>query len=74
LTLADYFDVYLDRAPKEGATLALDSIALVARSISGGRVNIVGLRLPEEDDSAHPTRMESVKRRLGELWTSVAGI
>src|SRR5215831_10478413 len=74
LTLADYFDVHLDRAPKEGATLALDSIALVARSISGGRVNIVGLRLPEEDDSVHPTRIESVKRKLGELWTSLAGI
>src|SRR5262245_6589425 len=74
LTLADYFDVHLDRAPKEGATLALDSIALVARSISGGRVNIVGLRLPEEDDSVRPTRIESVKRKLGELWTSLAGI
>jgi len=74
LTLADYFDVHLDCAPKEGATLALDSITLVARSISGGRVNVVGLRLPEEDEGAQPTRMESVKRRLGELWTSVAGI
>src|SRR5215469_11883847 len=31
LTLADYFDVHLDRAPKEGATLPLDSIVLVAR-------------------------------------------
>src|SRR5215469_7896699 len=74
LTLSDYFDVHLDHAPKEGATLALDSIALVARSISGGRVNVVGLRLPEEDDSVRPTRIESVKRKLGELWTSLAGI
>ncbi len=31
LTLADYFDVHLDHAPKEGATLALDTIVLVAR-------------------------------------------
>src|SRR3981081_307050 len=38
-TLADYFDIHLDHAPKEGATLPLDIIALVARSISGGRVN-----------------------------------
>jgi len=75
LTLADYFDVHLDHAPKEGATLDLDSIVLVARSISGGRVNVVGLRLPEEEDEAEPpTRMESAKRKLGELWTSVAGI
>src|SRR6185312_1776691 len=35
LTLSDYFDVHLDNAPKAGATLPLDSIVLVARSISG---------------------------------------
>jgi potassium/hydrogen antiporter len=75
LTLADYFDVHLDHSPKEGATLALDSIVLVARSISGGRVSIVGLRLPEEEDDTRPsTRIETLKRKLGELWTSVAGI
>jgi potassium/hydrogen antiporter len=75
LTLSDYFDVHLDHAPKEGATLPLDSIVLVARNLSGGRVNVVGLRLPEdEDEAAAPTRMQSFKRRLGELWTSVAGI
>jgi len=36
--LADYFDVHLDHAPKEGATLPLDSIVLVARSIGGSTV------------------------------------
>ncbi len=74
LTLSDYFDVHLDHAPKEGATLPLDSIVLVARNLSGGRVNVVGLRLPEEDEAVPPTRMQSLKRKLGELWTSVAGI
>jgi potassium/hydrogen antiporter len=75
LTLADYFDIHLDRAPKESATLALDTIVLVARSISGGRVNIVGLRLPEEEDEVvPPTRIEQFKKKLAELWTSVAGI
>ena len=75
LTLSDYFDVHLDNAPKAGATLPLDSIVLVARSISGGRVDVVGLRLPEDGEEAvTPTRMQSFKRRLGELWTSVAGI
>jgi cell volume regulation protein A len=75
LTLADYFDVHLDHAPNEGATLPLDSIVLVARSISGGRVNVVGLRLPEDDEQpVLPTRRESLKRKLAELWTSVAGI
>jgi potassium/hydrogen antiporter len=48
---------------------------LVARSISGGRVNVVGLRLPEEEDEAVPmTRLASLKRKLSELWSSVAGI
>jgi cell volume regulation protein A len=75
LTLADYFDVHLDHAPKEGATLALDSIVLVARSISGGRVNVVGLRLPEEEEEKpRLTRMEALRRKLTEIWTSVAGI
>jgi cell volume regulation protein A len=75
LTLSDYFDVHLDNAPKTGATLPLDSIVLVARSISGGRVNVVGLRLPEDEAKAGTlTRVQSLKRRLGELWTSVAGI
>jgi cell volume regulation protein A len=75
LTLSDYFDVHLDNAPKAGATLPLDSIVLVARSISGGRVNIVGLRLPEDEEKAATlTRMQSLKRRLGELWISVAGV
>jgi cell volume regulation protein A len=74
LTLSDYFDIHLDYAPKEGATLPLDAITLVARSISGGRVNVVGLRLPEDEDDAPPTRVESLKRKLGEFWTSVAGI
>jgi cell volume regulation protein A len=75
LTLADYFDIHLDHAPKEGATLDLDSIVLVARSISGGRVNVVGLRLPEEEEEREPlTRMQRLKRRLAELWSSVAGV
>jgi potassium/hydrogen antiporter len=75
LTLSDYFDVHLDHAPKEGATVPLDSIALVARNLSGGRVNVVGLRLPEDEDELVPlTRMQSFRQKLGEVWTSVAGI
>ena len=75
LTLADYFDVHLDHAPKEGATLELDTIVLVARSISGGRVNVVGLRLPEDEEEPGPsTRLASLKRKLSEIWASVAGI
>src|SRR3954469_12172263 len=75
LTLADYFDLHLDRVPRAGAELALDSIVLVARSIGGGRVNVVGLRLPEdEEETAPPTRMASFKRKMSEIWSQVAGV
>ena len=47
---------------------------LVARSISGGRVNVVGLRLPEDEEEAvAPTRRQKAKRKLAEIWSSVAG-
>jgi potassium/hydrogen antiporter len=75
LTLADYFDIHLDHAPKEGAELTLDPIVLVARSIGGGRVNVVGLRLPEEEEVVVPlTRMQRTRRKLAEVWASVAGV
>ena len=72
LTLADYFDIHLDHAPKEGAELALDPIVLVARSIGGGRVNVVGLRLPEDEEEAAPltrlARSSASWRRSGRRW------
>ncbi|KRR29467.1 potassium/proton antiporter [Bradyrhizobium retamae] len=75
LTLSDYFDIHLDHAPKEGAELALDPIVLVARNISGGRVNVVGLRLPEDEEKVVPlTSWQAFKRKLAEIWSSVAGV
>ncbi|NEW99548.1 potassium/proton antiporter [Rhodopseudomonas sp. BR0G17] len=75
LTLADYFDIYLDQAPMVGATLPLDSIVLVARSLGGGRVNVVGLRLPEEEDEAPPpTRLTKLKSKLSDVWSAIAGV
>src|SRR4051812_4350175 len=75
LTLADYFDIHLDYAPKEGAELVLDPIVLVARSISGGRVNVIGLRLPEDEEVAVPlTRWQRFRRKVAEIWSSVAGV
>lgn len=73
LTLADYFDIHLDHAPKAGATLPLDSIVLVARNISGNRVNVVGLRLPEDEDEPAPPQTRAVKVRgaLRRAWSSV---
>src|SRR5207302_6480727 len=74
LTLADYFDIHLDRAPKEGAELALDTIVLVARSLGGGRVNVIGLRLPEEEEAVPLTRWQMFRRKLAEIWSQVAGV
>jgi cell volume regulation protein A len=75
LTLADYFDVHLDRAPTVGAALPVDAIDLVARSLGGGRVNVVGLRLPEDEEEAKPklTRRQFAKRRLVKIWKSLSG-
>jgi potassium/hydrogen antiporter len=48
---------------------------LVARNIGGGRVNVVGLRLPEEEEETVPqTRMQAVRRKLADIWASVAGV
>jgi len=70
LTLADYFDIHLDHAPRVGATLPLDSIVLVARHIGGNRVNVVGLRLPEDEEPvlSVPTRAEAAKLKLSDAW------
>jgi potassium/hydrogen antiporter len=75
LTLADYFDIHLHHAPKEGAELVLDPIVLVARSIGGGRVNVIGLRLPEDEEEVPQlTRGQAFRRKLAEIWSSVAGV
>jgi cell volume regulation protein A len=48
---------------------------LVARSIGGGRVNVVGLRLPEDEEATVPlTRAQKFKRKLADIWSSVAGV
>ncbi|WP_291851198.1 potassium/proton antiporter [Bradyrhizobium sp.] len=74
LTLADYFDIHLDHAPKAGAELVLDPIVLVARSISGGRVSVIGLRLPEEEEVVSLTRRQKARRKLADIWSQVAGV
>jgi cell volume regulation protein A len=74
MTLSDYFDIHLDHAPRLGATLALGDIVLAVRAIGGGRVNVVALRLPGDDEEAitPPTRKEAVKARARRIWTKIA--
>ena len=76
-TLADYFDIHLDHAPRIGATLPLDSIVLVARSIGGNRVDVVGLRLPEDEEDVlkpPPTRVNVAARKLIRGWLSLTNL
>jgi cell volume regulation protein A len=70
LSLADFFDIHLDHAPREGATLPLDSIVLVARHIAGSRVSVVGLRLPEEEEPAPPSPSR-LRHTLKRAWDSL---
>ena len=73
LTLADYFDIHLDRAPKIGAAVPIDTIDLVARSLSGGRVNVVGLRLPEDEDPV-PVKLTRAQVLRGKLKRTLSGL
>ena len=43
----------------------LDPIVLVARSISGGRVSVVGLRLPEDEEEVPPDALADVQAQAG---------
>lgn len=72
LSLADFFDINLDHAPKIDDTLPMDEIVLVVRSIGGGRVNVVGLRLPEDEAVAAPPPKgrERAKRKVRAAWKS----
>jgi potassium/hydrogen antiporter len=67
-SLAEHFGNELGRAPKPGDTLLIDTIVLVVHAVEHGRVSAVGLRLPEEEDSASKTsfmaRLKRFARRL----------
>jgi len=70
LSLADYFDINLDHLPKIDDTLPLGDIVLVVRSIGGGRVSVVGLRLPEDEvePGPPPKRRERARRKARQMW------
>ena len=67
LALADFFAARLKR-PKQGDTIPLGTIALVAHRVTDGRVTSVGLRLAEDGEIEQPAswwgRLKQAVRRL----------
>ena len=73
LTLADYFDIHLDHAPKEGATLALDPHRSGGAQHRRRPGQCRRLRLPEDEEEAraadaHGDRSSKSCRRSGRRW------
>ena len=67
MTLAEDFAAHLMRPAKQGDTLPLGSIALVAHTVVDGRVTNVGLRLAEPDTDAPRSLWARIKGWLKEL-------
>jgi cell volume regulation protein A len=70
-SLADFFAARF-KQPKQGDTLPLGAIALVAHRVTDGRVTSIGLRLAEDGEIAQPTSWwgrlkHSVRRLLARL-------
>jgi cell volume regulation protein A len=67
LALADFFAARL-RRPKQGDTIPLGTIALVAHRVTDGRVTSVGLRLAEDGEVEQPAswwgRLQRAVRRF----------
>ena len=65
LSLADYFDLSLERAPHAGDALPLGEIELVAHRIGGARVSVVALRIADDE---RPPPDASRKEKLKARW------
>jgi cell volume regulation protein A len=67
LSLADFFAARMKRL-KQGDTIPLGTIALVAHRVTDGRVTSVGLRLAEDGEIEPPAswwgRLQQAVRRL----------
>jgi cell volume regulation protein A len=66
MTLAEDFAAHLMRPAKQGDVLPLGSIALIAHTVTDGRVVNVGLRLTEEDAQAPRSAWQRVREWVGE--------
>jgi cell volume regulation protein A len=70
ISLASYFSEELERAPREGDTVPLGTIALVAHRVTDGRASTIGLRLAEEEEK-HTTLVGRVKKTVHDLWSAL---
>jgi cell volume regulation protein A len=73
-TLADYFAGYFRHPPRTGEAIRLGPVALVAHTVTDGRVAMVGLQLAEAEPSARTLwdRARILGRRyLRRLWARV---
>jgi potassium/hydrogen antiporter len=67
MTLAEDFAAHLMRPAKQGDTLPLGSIALVAHTVVDGRVTNVGLRLADPDAEKSRSLWTRIKDWLKQL-------
>jgi cell volume regulation protein A len=67
MTLAEDFAAHLMRPAKQGDTLPLGSIALVAHTVVDGRVTNVGLRLADPETGEHRPLWTRIKDWLKKL-------
>jgi cell volume regulation protein A len=70
ISLASYFNEELERAPREGDTVPLGTIALVAHRVTDGRASTVGLRLAEEEEKP-ATLIAKLKKSARDLWAAL---
>lgn len=64
LPLADFMTEQLGRTARSGDIVALGPIALLAHTVENGRVTMVGLRLPEPEETTWREQLAALRKRL----------
>jgi potassium/hydrogen antiporter len=67
MTLSDYFTEQFMRAPKEHDALRLGPMALVAHTVTDGKVTTVGLQLAEPEHEPR-TLAEKMTANARQIW------
>ena len=69
ISVASYLNEELERAPREGDTVPLGTIALVAHRVTDGRASTIGLRLAGEEEKP-ASLVGKVKKTVHDLWSA----